>query len=195
MTSAEVEQGAAVLARALREDPFQAHLLADRAGEAGVALPFFEASVNLGLLYGEVYTTEAVEGVAVWIAPEHADLTLAQLYRSRFFGGGLSMGVRAFVRLLRTAVFVDRVKKSEISERHWTLYLLCVDPRRHGRGTGSRLLRPILDRADAEGVHCYLESTSERNLSFYRRHGFEVVRQETIPLGGPPIRMLIREPR
>jgi GNAT superfamily N-acetyltransferase len=52
-------------------------------------------------------------------------------------------------------------------------YLL---PRYHRRGVGARLLRQMLDRADAEGVGVALQVIKinpARNL--YERHGFRVV--------------------
>lgn len=57
---------------------------------------------------------------------------------------------------------------------HWYLPLLGVDPRHQGLGLGSALLTQMLDVCDEQEVPAYLESTNERNVPFYRRHGFEV---------------------
>jgi GNAT superfamily N-acetyltransferase len=40
-------------------------------------------------------------------------------------------------------------------------------------GIGARLLEPFIERADREAVPIYLESSNPRNLTFYRRYGFE----------------------
>lgn len=189
------DQAAAVLARALEDDPFQRHLLAERAGTPRFSTSLFRANIEIGLLYGEVYTTETLQGVAIWGSPEHADLTPRQLWKSGFLTASLSMGVTAFTKLIRAAVFVDTLKRRTISHPHWTLHVLGVDPTQQGSGIGGKLLRPVLSRADTTGTHCYLETTNERNQSFYRRHGFELAGNEVLPMGGPPIRIMVREPR
>ena len=43
-----------------------------------------------------------------------------------------------------------------------------------GRGLGSALLAFLTDRADAAGLHAYLEATNERGVTLYERFGFVV---------------------
>jgi ribosomal protein S18 acetylase RimI-like enzyme len=59
------------------------------------------------------------------------------------------------------------------AERHWYLNVIAARRGARSRGIGARLLEPFLTRADREGVGIYLESSNPRNLSFYRRYGFE----------------------
>lgn len=59
------------------------------------------------------------------------------------------------------------------AEPHWYLPMIGVDPARQGQGIGERLMAHALARCDADGRPAYLESSNPRNLSFYRRHGFE----------------------
>lgn len=58
-------------------------------------------------------------------------------------------------------------------EPHWYLNVIAARRGARSRGVGARLLEPMLERADAEGVGIYLESSNPRNLSFYRRYDFE----------------------
>ncbi len=60
-------------------------------------------------------------------------------------------------------------------EPHWYLATLGTDPDRQGKGLGSTLMESMARRIDESGLPAYLESSKERNVSFYARFGFEVV--------------------
>src|SRR5215204_4986898 len=76
---------------------------------------------------------------------------------------------------------------------HWYLFILGAEPTAQRRGLSSALLDHMLARVDADGMPAYLESSSERNLALYGRHGFEVTGEVAIP-GGPRIWPMWREP-
>jgi ribosomal protein S18 acetylase RimI-like enzyme len=65
--------------------------------------------------------------------------------------------------------------------RHWYLWVLGAEPRCQGQGIGGRLLEPVLGQADRDGLPCYLENETERNVAFYQRHGSEVVSDGVVP--------------
>lgn len=77
---------------------------------------------------------------------------------------------------------------------HWYLGYLGARTASQGQGLGSELLREVLTKADAQGVPAYLESSNERNLSLYRRHGFEVVGEIQTAADGPTIWRMWRDP-
>jgi GNAT superfamily N-acetyltransferase len=79
-------------------------------------------------------------------------------------------------------------------EPHYYLASLGVAPEAQGNGVGSRLLGPMLERCDREGVPAYLESSRDRNVPFYERHGFRVTDELRLPLGGPTLWLMWREP-
>ena len=62
-------------------------------------------------------------------------------------------------------------------------------------GWGARLMRPVLDRADAEGLPVSLETLREENVAYYRRHGFEVAATLALPGGGPRCWVMKRPPQ
>jgi GNAT superfamily N-acetyltransferase len=69
-----------------------------------------------------------------------------------------------------------------------------VPPEAQGQGRGSRLLAPVLDRCDEDGVPAYLEASTADNARLYERLGFES-REEVEALPGVRVRPMWREPR
>jgi ribosomal protein S18 acetylase RimI-like enzyme len=53
------------------------------------------------------------------------------------------------------------------------LPLIGVDPAHQGKGLGDALMLHALEQCDRDKLPAYLESTSPRNISLYRRQGFE----------------------
>lgn len=81
------------------------------------------------------------------------------------------------------------------SQPHWYLMFVGIDPVLQSSGVGTRLLAPVLERADMENVLCYLETPFERTQSFYERLGFEL-RSESQPFDAPaPVWTMIRTPQ
>src|SRR5258706_6806065 len=86
-------------------------------------------------------------------------------------GGPIRAGLRAALRIAR----VDHeMRKRHPHYRHWYLWFLGVASDRQGRGLGSTLLRALSDRADADGVPCYLETDKASSVKLYERHGYRV---------------------
>jgi GNAT superfamily N-acetyltransferase len=69
-------------------------------------------------------------------------------------------------------------------DRYWFLQILGVDPGYQGQGFSSRLLKPLLARADREGLPCFLETQAEKNVALYEHFGFRVVEEGIIPGSG-----------
>ena len=77
--------------------------------------------------------------------------------------------------------FVDTLHRKLVPYPHWYLQIIGVDPAYQGLGFSSRLLRPMLARIDRERMPCYLETEVVRNVTIYRRFGFEVVSEDKLP--------------
>jgi len=78
--------------------------------------------------------------------------------------------------------------------RHFYLAFVGVEPASQGQGLGSRLMFPVLSEADAAGAAAYLEASTPRSRALYERHGFKVVQEMRLPLGGPALWRMWREP-
>jgi predicted N-acetyltransferase YhbS len=89
---------------------------------------------------------------------------------------------------------LEEVHNVLAKEAHWYLMVLGVDPAKQGSGIGGSLIEPVIARADAAGVFCYLETFTASNLRFYKRRGFRIAAGGNIPNGGPDFWAMIRHP-
>jgi ribosomal protein S18 acetylase RimI-like enzyme len=179
---------------AFQDDPMWSYVLPDAETRADAFRPMWDALIGFSRVYGATYTTPAGEGASCWIAPGKTKTTLWKLIRTGF---GLPRSILALPRAARDRFFgsmrfIDGHHKELMKRPHWHLWALGVAPEAQGRGIGGALLRPILDRADADIVPCYLETQTEANVAFYRKRGFEVVREERMPDMDLPIWFMIR---
>ena len=78
--------------------------------------------------------------------------------------------------------------------RHYFLAALGVDPGQQGTGCGSALLAPMLARADAESVGCFLFTATPANTGWYGRFGFEVRAEYRPTATWPVVWAMWREP-
>jgi len=68
---------------------------------------------------------------------------------------------------------------------HSYLPIIGAEPNAQGKGLGADLMRHAVARCDREGALAYLESSNPRNISLYRRFGFEVMGE--IRIGAAPL--------
>lgn len=57
----------------------------------------------------------------------------------------------------------------------WYVEIIAVRPSFHGEGLGGKLLRLIIDMSEGEPI--VLECTTRANTEFYRKFGFEIVKE------------------
>jgi GNAT superfamily N-acetyltransferase len=175
-----------VLGRAFEDDPLFVFMEPDDERRRRVLPWFLGVGARYGLLVGEVHTTrDGTLGAAVWLPPGRTEVGPDGLLRAGFDEAAAVIGDDALGRFGTFMEHAGGLHVRDMPRPHWYLMILGVDPPSQGRGVGGRLIEPVLARADAARLPCYLETAKERNLPFYRRHGFEVLVDDVIPGGGP----------
>ena len=190
-TTDDLDGMAEALALSFHDDPLMRWLFGERAPRPmRYARTFFRTEGARHLRHQHVYTTDGTPGAAFWDPPGRWKTTTADVLRLapvmvRGTGSRTARALRGLARMEAA---------HEAHPEHYYLAVLGTRTDRQGAGIGSALLRPVLDRCDAEGTGAYLESSKEANVPFYRRHGFEVVGEVQFP-GGPTIWPMWRDPR
>lgn len=186
------------LAHAFHNDPLAIHMLPDADERARLLPAHFTAFLRLGCVSGEVYTTRGdPEGAAVWFPPLAVDGEVERTGDEKADTEERTLGLPrdAFERFVGVTAALEPLHDEAVPASHYYLALLGVDRDLHGQGVGSRLLQPMLARADTEGVYCYLETYNPANVPFYRKHGFEVVIEDIEPSSGVRFWTFRRPPR
>ena len=103
----------------------------------------------------------------------------------------LAINGRLLPRILRVLAATE---SNRPVEPHYCLPVVGVEPEWQGRGLGTALMRPVLERCDGERLPAYLEATSPRNRALYERHRFEVTEQFAVGPGSPAAWRMWRTP-
>jgi len=179
-----------VLARSFWDDPIMAFLLPNERDRYTRLWSFYAMELLTYQRLGKVLTTDDLGAAALWAPPGRWKPTNLEVARVAHHG------LRAFgpriVDGLKILEVFDRVHPKE---PHWYLGIVGADPGRQGTGAGGAVIDSVLETCDAEGVPAFLESSKERNISYYERFGFAVTGEERLPKGGPPFWTMWREPR
>jgi len=187
---ADVPALARMLARAFLDDPVASWAWRpDRLRPK--ALERFQRQRLLQLLADDaVWTTAELDCAALWAAPGRWKTTLIQdaVFLPCFAHPRLALRAPLVV-----AGWLDLERRHPTKPPHYYLAVLGTDPARQGRGLGSAALAPVLEQCDRDGVGAFLESSKERNVDFYARHGFRVT-EEIRLLRGPKMWHMWREP-
>jgi ribosomal protein S18 acetylase RimI-like enzyme len=189
-TKADVPRLTRTLARAFYDDPPTKWVSPDDSRRLERLTRAFALGIDkIWLPGGESYTTDGVTGGALWQRPGKWKVGLAT--QLRLLPGGVRAYGRDLPRFLR---LVGILESKHPEDPHYFLAVLGVDPDSQGRGLGTALMTPVLERCDRERISAYLESTTPRSRTCYERVGFRVTEEITLP-DGPPVWLMWREPR
>ena len=186
MTTAEETSAVDTIVLAFAADPMARWSWPD-AHQYMIAMPALTRAFGGRAFHHEgAHCTDGYAGAALWLAPGVGpdDEALGEIVEQTV----------SLTRRAESAAVFEQMAKFHPVEPHWYLPLIGVDPMYQGKGHGDALMRYALERCDRDHLPAYLESTNPRNISLYKRHGFEAL--ETIQVGSsPPLVPMLRRAR
>ncbi|NLO92332.1 MAG: hypothetical protein GX410_10135 [Elusimicrobia bacterium] len=123
-------------------------------------------------------SSEKMEAVAIWFQPGlgHGEDVDADPFRPEDFSNPETLS-----RLAAVGGVIEELTESLGNEPQWYLHLAAVRPGFMNQGYSSRLVRPVLEKARAEGLPCTLITQSMENARKYAHWGFRVEREMPVP--------------
>lgn len=170
-------QACGVLARSFRDSPLTIAVMGGSPEQREAAI-FPSVEVSLSLAFNRTTLLQVKQddgcpkGILMGIEPGHFPLPPPGLLQ--YWRVIRSQGWRATKRW--SQVF-HTLEGSHPFLPHWYLAMLGVDLDTQRRGLGGFLLASWLDLVDQEGGEAYLETDTEEGVEFYRRRGFQVIRE------------------
>lgn len=144
---------------------------------------------QIAVPYGEVWVAEdgrGVAGAAIWMLPTSS----------------VPLHVRQTTASVQAELEGDRHDASVAAEAacvplrptqpHYYLGAVGTRSDRRREGLGRAVLEPVLDRARADGVIVFLETSDRANVAFYERLDFSVTGEVDLPGGGPHVWAMVR---
>ena len=188
-------EAAAVLGRAVADDPLFLYFLPDALQRASGVPVMMEMFLRIGFAHGEVWATPPpIRGVASWLSPAHPTITAEDRNAAGWSRIEAAWGREAVDRFQNFIGDRDDAVSSLTPQPHWHLARLGVEPVHQGQGIGSTLVRQMTTRADAEGMACWLFTFAPRNVPIYEHLGFHVTLDTTLPRSGLRLWAMARPP-
>lgn len=176
------------LAAAFHDDPVVGFVWPDADKRRRRAERNFAAQLNALWNRRLVHTDDDFSSVAVWARPGEWEIPPAAVARVTATALRNRVKMSSLLAYLRTDALHPK-------EEHWYLEFLGTVPESQGKGLGGKVLAPVLEQADAEGMPVWTWSSNRRNLGFYHRQRFELLDELPFAKGGPAIFPIRREPR
>ena len=156
---------------------------------------FFTATVADAVAHGVVHAAldgRAVVGAAVWLPAGGFPWSLRrQLAAAPAFARVVASDPSRFPTFMRYGAAAQRAHPTD---PHWYLVALGVRPEAQRSRLGTRLLAPVLARADRDQVACYLETADRANIAFYQPFGFAVIDDDLALVPGGPTHVAMGRP-
>jgi GNAT superfamily N-acetyltransferase len=186
LTPGDVEPAAEVIAQAFQSDPLVLYMLPSQRSRIRTLTKFFRVYGEINIRNGRAYGVgKPLQGVAYWVPPGQNGLSVSLKSLSKFVPLLFSPYVAGYYRAYRVKGILPRTEalhKKYANAPHYYLDNLGVLPSAQGKGYSSKLIRPILARADEEHVLVYTDTVTLANVPYYEHFGFECV--EECPIAG-----------
>ena len=134
-------------------------------------------SIFMGENFGKIYLTDDKKSCAIVLDPSKKKTTLKAI----IWDIKLAFGVIGIGNVGKVMNRESTLKKYHPKTPFIHLWYIGVRNQEQSKGLGSKLLNQII--SDYPNKDIYLETSTERNFPFYKKHGFKLVNDLVKDLG------------
>jgi ribosomal protein S18 acetylase RimI-like enzyme len=171
-----------VQARAFQNDPLWRYLLPDINARQVVLESFFKVFLKFSIANFKAYgVSKPVDGVAVWSSPNQEGMSLSGVFGTDLLKLVSSRMFFSFFKAYRVFSRFEKMHRKCAPQPHYYLEAIAVIPESQSKGFASRLIRPLLEKAEKEMVGAYTETVTASNVGLYEHFGFQCVEEVKMP--------------
>lgn len=174
-----IDEISLVLARAFYKDPFYVYIMPDNQKRIEQLQWWYKILLKYTFARGDLYILSNKKGAALWLGPKKPALDFMGLALNGLIAYPFKIGFLNFRRMLAVSSEWGALHRKE-KGLHYYLLVIGVDPSAQRKGLGRMLMKEQLEKADDEGLFCYLETVTEENVMFYTKCRFYVVKKGKI---------------
>ncbi|PKA99581.1 acetyltransferase (GNAT) family protein [Flavobacteriaceae bacterium MAR_2009_75] len=123
---------------------------------------------DVGIEQGAVFVSDDQNAAAIILFPEKKNTTIKSIIRDM----SLAFNVISIGRVLTVMRREKLIKSKQPQSPFIHLWYIGVYPEKTRKGVGSNLLNEVIQFCDTQAKDIYLETSNERNINFYLKHGF-----------------------
>ena len=185
LTLSDVERAAQVVSEAFRDDPLCTFMLPVPRTRGTTLKKFFRAYGEVNIQNGRGFGVgDPLQGVAYWQFPDQPELSIGLKSVGKFLPLLFTLYPIGMFRARAVLRQIDALHEKYAPGQHFYLDNLAVLPSARGQGLASRLMRPVLELADAQKALAYTDTVTQANVPLYEHFGFQCVEESAIPGSG-----------
>lgn len=127
-------------------------------------------SFNVCNAFGEVWISDDQQACALILHPDQKRTSL----RTLIWDMKLALAVIGLDRVGAVLKRESMIKTKHPREPFSYLWFIGVNPQRQNKGIGSAFIQDVINECERKKRPIYLETSTEKNLPFYKKFGFEI---------------------
>lgn len=159
-----------ILSRSFEDNMSVNYLIPQGTGKIRRIRELIAYSFEMCRLWGKVVISENRKACALVIFPDRKRTT----FRSLLLMGRLILKSIGFRNIGKALNRENQVYANHSATPIYHLWFLGVLPEYQGKGTGGKLLDELLENAARMNRSVYLETSTQRNIPWYQKHGFSI---------------------